>query len=287
MYVHKLNLKKTKFMNKMIMNRLTMLAVTLMASIACFAQGKMATTIESGKQVGDVFDYLELKYKVTNASAGYTVQVIGFADAFEADPTKFDTSEDIDAFNTVTIPHYIGTSTDVAVQVYVQSIADGALNTSDATLAGKVTAITIQYVDNDKTQGIPVSIGENAFAGLTSVATVKSFTPSAKVAAIPESSFAKVVYQTATLIVPESTNYATVKAYAKTDGWSKFYKKSDGAIILGDVTGEGSINVFDVNRIKKMIAHTMDVNTVADFDGSGAVNVFDVNRLKKVIAKTY
>ena len=273
----------------MIMNRLTMLAVTLMASMACFAQGKMATTIESGKQVGDVFDYLELKYKVLDNASGYTVEVIGFADAFVADPSQFDKAEEgveIKTHNTVTISHIIGESDKVQVKTYVARVAAGALNTTDATLASKVTAIEIDYSD-DMMATAPVIIGENAFAGLTSLATVKSFTPSAKVAAIPESSFAKVVYQTATLIVPESTNYATVKAYAKTDGWSKFYKKSDGAIILGDVTGEGSINVFDVNRIKKMIAHTMDVNTVADFDGSGAVNVFDVNRLKKVIAKTY
>lgn len=234
-------------MNKMIMNRLTMLAVTLMASMACFAQGKMATTIESGKQVGDVFDYLELKYKVTNNSAGYTVQVIGFADAFEANPKNFDTSEDIDAHNTVTIPHYIGTSTDVAVQVYVQSIADGALNTSDATLAGKVTAITIQYVDNDKTQGIPVSIGENAFAGLTSVTTVESFIPGAKVAAIPASSFATSVYKTATLKTPEKV----MGKYTSKDGWKRFLKVTDGSFLLGDIDGNGSVTALDVAKFNK------------------------------------
>ena len=282
-------------MNKMIMNRLTMLAVTLMASIACFAQGKMATTIESGKQVGDVFDYLELKYKVTNASAGYTVQVIGFADAFEADPTKFDTSEDIDAFNTVTIPHYIGTSTDVAVQVYVQSIADGALNTSDATLAGKVTAITIQYVDNDKTQGIPVSIGENAFASLTSLTTVQSLTPggvlngsSVKtiINTLPESAFAASVYKSAALIVPSEY----MGKYSSKAAWKNFYiiKDSEGKM-LGNVNNDKYVNSTDYQKlyseIKTAIKNgtTVAYSTYKDINGDNKVNSTDYQLLYGII----
>ena len=279
----------------MIMNRLTMLAVTLMASIACFAQGKMATTIESGKQVGDVFDYLELKYKVTNASAGYTVQVIGFADAFEADPTKFDTSEDIDAFNTVTIPHYIGTSTDVAVQVYVQSIADGALNTSDATLAGKVTAITIQYVDNDKTQGIPVSIGENAFASLTSLTTVQSLTPggvlngsSVKtiINTLPESAFAASVYKSAALIVPSEY----MGKYSSKAAWKNFYiiKDSEGKM-LGNVNNDKYVNSTDYQKlyseIKTAIKNgtTVAYSTYKDINGDNKVNSTDYQLLYGII----
>ena len=267
-------------MNKMIMNRLTMLAVTLMASMACFAQGKMATTIGSGKQVGDVFDYLELKYKVTNNSAGYTVQVIGFADAFEANPKNFDTSEDIDAHNTVTIPHYIGTSTDVAVQVYVQSIADGALNTSDATLAGKVTAITIQYVDNEKTLGNPVIIGENAFAGLTSVTKVESFIPGAKVAAIPATSFATSVYKTASLNVPTGS----MGNYADATGWKNFLTITDGSIILGDYDGQNGFQQKDVTLLQRALKKTLPLNpynAAVDMNGDGIVNQKDYTLLTR------
>ena len=75
----------------MIMNRLTMLAVTLMASIACFAQGKfekgMVTSVGTGKALYECFDYQELRYRVTNENwtytalnlSGYEVEVIGFA----------------------------------------------------------------------------------------------------------------------------------------------------------------------------------------------------------------
>lgn len=234
-------------MNKMIMNRLTMLAVTLMASIACFAQGKSATTIESGKQVGDIFDYLELKYKVLDNSAGYQVEVIGFADAFEADPTLFETSDEIKAEHTVYIPHYIGESTDVAVKVHVSNVADGALNTDNTDLAAEVTALIIDYVDNDKTQGIAMTIGANAFAALTSLATVESFIPGAKVAAIPASAFDTNVYKNATLKTPEKV----MGKYTSKEGWKRFLKITDGSILLGDIDGNGSITALDVAKFNK------------------------------------
>ena len=267
----------------MIMNRLTMLAVTLMASMACFAQGKMATTIGSGKQVGDVFDYLELKYKVTNNSAGYTVQVIGFADAFEADPTNFDTSEDIDAHNTVTIPHYIGTSTDVAVQVYVQSIADGALNTSDATLAGKVKAITIDYVNNDKTQGNPVIIGENAFAGLTSVATVESKSPTPPTC--PEGVFASSVKN---LIVPTGSKVMGLYAKPNSGAWRKISTiKNTAGLQFGDVDQNKRLTGQDVSKLNQVLAKTATQNDACDTDGNGRLTGQDVSVLNQEIAKQY
>ena len=66
------------------MNRLTMLAVTLMASIACFAQGNSGEATEWGQNFGP--DYQELKYDVTVGSP-FQVSVIGFSDAVVNDPT--------------------------------------------------------------------------------------------------------------------------------------------------------------------------------------------------------
>ena len=273
----------------MIMNRLTMLAVTLMASIACFAQGKSATTIESGKQVGDIFDYLELKYKVLDNSAGYQVEVIGFADAFEADPTLFETSDEIKAEHTVYIPHYIGESTDVAVKVHVSNVADGALNTDNTDLAAEVTALIIDYIDNDKTQGIAMTIGDNAFAALTSLATVESFIPGAKVDVLPGDAFAASVYKSATLMVPASSDpedHTNLLAYGKTESWNKFYLKTDGSITLGDPSGDGKINASDVKAIRALIVNkTYDV--AADLNGDNKVNASDLKIMRQIIVKTY
>lgn len=234
-------------MNKNFMNRLTMLAVTLMASMACFAQGKFVTTIGANHAIGDEFDYLELKYKVLDNASSYTVEVIGFSDAFTANPALFDTSEEITHFNTVSIPHYIGESTDVAVKTYVQSVAAGALNTSDATLASKVTALIIDYEDNSMTQGLPITVGENAFAALTSLATVESLIPGAKVAAIPATSFATSVYKNATLKTPEKV----MGKYSSKEGWKRFLKVTDGSILFGDIDGNGSVTALDVAKFNK------------------------------------
>lgn len=263
----------------MIMNRLTMLAVTLMASIACFAQGKSATTIESGKQVGDIFDYLELKYKVLNNSAGYEVEVIGFADAFEADPTLFETSDEIKAEHTVYIPHYIGQSTDVAVKVHVSNVADGALNTDNTELAAEVTALIIDYIDNDKTQGIAMTIGDNAFAALTSLATVESFIPGTAIPEIPDNAFATGVYSSASLIAT-----APMGPYGNTKGWKNFLTITDGSIVLGDYDGADGFKQKDVTLLQRQLKKTNPLttyNAAVDMDGNGIVNQKDYTLLTR------
>lgn len=268
-------------MKKGMFQRLTMLAVIVMASMTAYAQGGTATTIDAGKGVGETFDYRGLKYKILDNASGYTVEVVGFEDNLVANPDLFDTSEDL-VQNTVAIPHFIGSGSGVAVNVYVSGVAANAFQTVDADLAAKATKMTIDYVDNDKTAGVPITIGANAFAGLTSLTEVKSFTPGAKVATIPTTAFAADVYKKAKLIVAT----ADLLNYANKDGWKKFYFKTDGTTILGDQTGDGKINVLDLNKIKKMIVDHA-YSTAADFNGDGKINVLDLNSLKKVIAKTY
>ncbi|MBR5037702.1 MAG: dockerin type I repeat-containing protein [Prevotella sp.] len=296
-------------MNKMIMNRLTMLAVTLMASIACFAQGnaKMTTTLlNQPHSVGDIVDLYELRYYIVADNGGncLELEVIGFASDITGtvssvytttpgDPTKVR-----DEYNGILEIPSTYPAEEVGVKCYVSSIAANAFTATTcrgddakykskfADAAALVNKIRIDYSDEFPDA---ITIDNNAFGSLTGVTEVENLTPGAKIEPISTNAFATSVYKTAILTVTEleSTGHATVKAYAKTDGWKKFYKKSDGAILLGDTTGDGNINVFDINRIKKMIANTQEKTEAADFNGDGAVNVFDVNALKKVIAKTY
>ena len=285
MYIHKLNLKKTKFMNKMIMNRLTMLAVTLMASMACFAQGKMATTIESGKQVDDVFDYLELKYKVLDNAAGYTVEVIGFADAFVADPSQFDKAEEgveIKTHNTVTISHIIGESDKVEVKTYIARVVAGALNTNDATLASKVTALEIDYSD-DEMATAPVIIGENAFAGLTYVATVKSLSPTPPTC--PEGAFASSVK---TLIVPEGSKVMGLYAKPNAKAWRKITTiKNTAGLMFGDVDKDRRVRSGDLTTLQQVIQGQKPSNDACDADGDGRVRSGDLTTLQREIQGNY
>ena len=237
-------------MNKNFMNRLTMLAVTLMASMACFAQGKFVTTIGANHATGDEFDYLELKYKVLDNSKGYTVEIIGFSDSFEANPNLFDTSEDITHFNTVSIPHFIGTSDNVAVTTYVQSIAAGALIPTNTNLAAKVTAMTIDYIDNTTTNGDPIIIGENAFSALTSLATVESLIPGAKLAAISDNTFATSVYKNATLTVPNEK----MGKYSQVAGWKNFYKIQNSAgHLLGNMNTDTRLTTADYRSEERRV----------------------------------
>lgn len=273
-------------MNKMIMNRLTMLAVTLMASMACFAQGKLATSIPGGLGKDAEFDYMELKYKIIDAESSYEVKVIGFADAFKADPSKFDTAEEgveIHHHNEVFIPHYIGQDDKVAVNVYVSSVADGALNTTDSELANKVTALEIDYQDNIKTQGIPMTIGENAFAGLTSVATVKSLSPTPPTC--PAGAFASSVK---TLIVPEGSKVMGLYAKPNSGAWRKISTiKNTAGLQFGDVDQNKRLTGQDVSKLNQVLAKTATQNDACDTDGNGRLTGQDVSVLNQEIAKQY
>ena len=54
----------------------------------------------------------------------------------------------------------------------------------------------------------------------------------------------------------------------------------------GDLTGDGEINVADLNRIRTIIANrgTVIDYPAADLTGDGEINVADLNRLRTIIA---
>ena len=55
--------------------------------------------------------------------------------------------------------------------------------------------------------------------------------------------------------------------------------------VLGDVTGDGEVNVMDLIRLKKCIADGSAVEMQnMDINGDGKVDVLDLIRLKKIIA---
>ncbi len=263
----------------MIMNRLTMLAVTLMASIACFAQGKSGEATEWGQNFGP--DYQELKYNVTVGSP-FQVSVIGFSDAVVNDPTIMNNPPDKEGVtivaHKVVVPHWLPGDASKA-SVWNKSVQANAFKNVDAELAGYVTTLAIGFEDNELINGAPVAIGENAFSGLTSLATVISDTPGEYVTNIPVSAFANSVYNTATLKVPSGS----LSAYAKANGWKSFKFISDGTSLLGDMTNDSQLTNVDALRILKLIRDGVTQNEVADVDGSGSITNIDVLLLLKKI----
>lgn len=274
-------------MNKMIMNRLTMLAVTLMASIACFAQGNYTTSLPgAGLLEGAKFDFMGVKYEVLGVLGTgnvYSTKAIGFETNLLNDFSKMD-EEPLN--NVLPIQHYVAPA-NPSCGMLVASVEPNIFQTVDPDLAEKITSLKIDDQSDDifangAIDALPTT--GSTFAGLTGLTEVQCRIPGAKITAIPANSFATNVYKTATLIVPEGS----LAKYANTNGWKKFYKKTDGSVMLGDITGDGKFNSFDLNRMRKAVgvAYTDDY-LVYDITGDGKINSFDLNALRKMIAGTY
>ena len=268
----------------MIMNRLTMLAVTLMASIACFAQGKSGEATEWGQNFGP--DYQELKYDVTVGSP-FQVSVIGFSDAVVNDPTIMNNPPDKDGVtivaHKVVVPHWLPGDASKA-SVWNKSVQANAFKNVDAELAGYVTTLAIGFEDNELINGAPVAIGENAFSGLTSLATVISDTPGEYVTNIPESAFAATVYSNASLIVPD----CSMGKYAKAQGWKNFVSIYNTAgELFGDINASEDVTGADLTALKTVIAGTRDETDACDVNCDEDVTGADLTALKRVIAGTY
>lgn len=275
-------------MNKMIMNRLTMLAVTLMASMACFAQGKGGETTGWGSVFGP--NYQELSYSVTTNSI-HVAEVTGFASYVVAtpeimdDPEAYSTDPNLQIEkNTIIINHFMTGSPNV----WIPSVADNAFASVASDLASRIKTIKIDFKGDSEssntTQDDPVVIGENAFAGLTSVETVFNYTPGEYVTNIPESAFAPTVYSNASLIVPD----CSMGKYAKAQGWKNFVSIYNTAgELFGDINGSDDVTGADVTALKRVIAGTRDETDACDVNCSGDVTGADVTALKRVIAGTY
>lgn len=292
MYLHKLNLKKTKFMNKMIMNRLTMLAVTLMASMACFAQGKSGeATGWTAAQFGPNFQ--ELSYSVTTNSVYHEAIVTGFASYVVDDPAIMDDPEtyapgDVNLQiekNTIIINHYMKGGSNL--DVYIPSVAANAFANVASDLAEKIKTIKIDFKENseseDYTQDIPVVIGEKAFAGLTSVTKVQSYSPTPPTCS--EDAFASSVK---TLIVPAGSSVMGLYAKSNAKAWRKIatIKNTDG-LQFGDVDKDGRVRSGDLTTLQSVIKGKKPANDACDVDGDGRVRSGDLTTLQKEIKGNY
>ena len=54
-------------------------------------------------------------------------------------------------------------------------------------------------------------------------------------------------------------------------------------MILGDVSGDGSINILDVVMIVQIVIGNDEIVQSADFNGDGYINILDVVQLIQII----
>ena len=263
--------------------RLMMLAVTVMASISSFAQTGETTSLKPLADV-PISDYYMVRYHVVNANTSPgQIEFIGFASNVNTDESQM--TDDFDG--TVTIYNYISGS----VSAWVSNIPANAFTSTTlnsdtpnksnfAACAALTTTLSIEYDEEHAYDA--ATIGSNAFGGLTALTKVINQTPSAKVAEIPDDAFATTVYKTAKLIVPEGS----LAKYASTDGWNKFYMISDGSVTLGELEIDGDIDALDVKELKKMIL-SGTYSVAADLNGDGDVDALDLKKIKQIILGTY
>ena len=310
-------------MNKMIMNRLTMLAVTLMASMACFAQGKfdkgLVTSIGTGKALYDIFDYQELRYRILNENwvdeprglEGYEVEIIGFASYISgADGTpdyisNSSIDNEVGYDNKIIIGHVI-TKEVAGVDVHVIAVApnaftsttcynDDAANKSKfAEAAAKVKTIKFDFNPgkNDKFVDLSVpTIGANAFKGLTALESVNNFAP-APSTSDADVLFATDVYEYVDFNLLYSETAGVPKAFSKIPGWRKFRFRYVGGKLMGDFPSyDGEILSSEITKMRNKVLDYMDdedeYDEFYDFDGNGALTGADVTFLRIISLNQY
>lgn len=92
------------------------------------------------------------------------------------------------------------------------------------------------------------------------------------------------VYENATLYVPQKSK----EAYQTAEDWCRFrhivgiYVPGDDGIV-GDVNGDGEVNIADLNNVIHIICTGYATLTIYDVNGDGEVNIGDANTIIDII----
>ncbi len=93
-------------------------------------------------------------------------------------------------------------------------------------------------------------------------------------------------YSGRTLHVPEGT----VDAYQDDWRWSRFFgqivEMEPETVLIGDVNGDGEVNLADINAIVDIILGVNDDTTAADVNDDGEINIGDLNAIINIIQTT-
>ncbi len=125
-------------------------------------------------------------------------------------------------------------------------------------------------------------LGSNAFASCAAITEVTSLNRVPPTGGV----FADEVYAAATLYVPRGSK----EAYQADENWGRFQNIEEIDVeepgVLGDLNGDGAVDVEDVNVLINLILDSITPDELAgnpDLDGSGGTDVADVNTLINLI----
>ena len=93
-----------------------------------------------------------------------------------------------------------------------------------------------------------------------------------------KSCFSNTVYKKAMVTVP----LLTLESYKNAENWNQFVSLKGAVLGVGDVNGDGEVNIADVNTVVKSILKGETLLTY-DVNGDGKVNIADVNAIITMI----
>ena len=155
-------------------------------------------------------------------------------------------------------------------------------NIETVTVGDEVTLLPADFVRNSKITQVDIpakvtNIGTNAFNGCSKLIMVTSR------ALVPPTMAARncfSCYDTATLFAPIST----VNDYRNAEYWKEFFQiigaNFDG--LLGDVNGDGSINIADIVMVIDLILRGI-YSPYADMNGDGLITISDINAIIAIV----
>ena len=181
----------------------------------------------------------------------------------------------------------------VAIPNQVKVIEDyvfyGCTNLASVTMPKAITSIgkSAFYRCSKLTSiDIPASvtfIGESAFEECSRLADMYSYIKSPANVTVGEYAFElySMNYSGRTLHVPAGTS----AAYKGDRRWSSYFRNvvEMADENPGDVNGDGSVNISDVNLLIDAILSDGDFNSTLDVNGDGSVNISDINAIIAII----
>ena len=91
------------------------------------------------------------------------------------------------------------------------------------------------------------------------------------------------LYKKAKLYVPRGT----MELYKQTSGWKNFVNIEEYDLPVdnpvGDVTGDGTIDISDVNAVINMMLGKAEQTAASDVTGDGSVDIADVNAVINIM----
>lgn len=133
-----------------------------------------------------------------------------------------------------------------------------------------------QDIDTMRLPSTMTYLGERAMAGMTGMKVLK--TAAAAVPELGNDVWAGVDQPSVLLLPPDDES---TELYKEADQWMRFFFETHDDFLLGDVNGDGVVNVADVTSLVNYVlggGSDIDIR-VADFTGDGVVNVADVTAL--------